>query len=160
MCLCVVESPACLLTTCSDDTPLLLYAITYPSLLTRLPAYCILLHTPAGYNEGSSRLPRREGSFIIRQVIYDATYYTVPSASWSFLPLTCGSPDCEYEPLSANLEDFEGALGAHLLAGVSAFLYQVSDPARNHTRIYACTHVLTGMLAHALIVSAMLLYCF
>ena len=78
-----------------------------------------------GYNEGTSRLPRREGSLIIRQVIYDATYYTLPSAAWSFLPLSgCGSPDCEYEPVSQNLGDFEVALSAHLAYGISAFLYQ------------------------------------
>ena len=78
-----------------------------------------------GYNEGTSRLPRREGSLIIRQVIYDATFYTLPSAAWSFLPLAgCGSPECQYEPLSENLGDFEVALSAHLLYGVSAFLYQ------------------------------------
>ncbi len=80
---------------------------------------------PPADNEGTSRLPRREGSLIIRQVIYDATYYTLPSAAWSFLPLSgCGSPDCEYEPVSENLGDFEVALSAHLALGVSAFLYQ------------------------------------
>jgi hypothetical protein len=78
-----------------------------------------------GYNEGTSRLPRREGSLIIRQVIYDATFYTQPAATWSFLPLAgCGSPECEYEPVSQNLGDFEVALSAHLAYGVSAFLYQ------------------------------------
>lgn len=78
-----------------------------------------------GYNEGTSRLPRREGSLIIRQVIYDATFYTQPAAAWSFLPLSgCGDPGCEYEPVTANLGDFEVALSAHLAYGVSAFLYQ------------------------------------
>ena len=78
-----------------------------------------------GYNEGTSRLPRARSAPIYRGVIYDATYYTLPSAAWSFLPLTgCGGSGCEYEPLSANLADFELALAQHLMLGVSAFLYQ------------------------------------
>ena len=78
-----------------------------------------------GYNEGTSRLPRHKSAPIYRGVIYDATYYTLPSAAWSFLPLTgCGSAECEYEPLSANLADFELALAQHLALGISAFLYQ------------------------------------
>jgi hypothetical protein len=78
-----------------------------------------------GYNEGTSRLPRYKSAPIYRGVIYDATYYTLPSAAWSFLPLTgCGSGECQYEPISAHLQDFELALGQHLALGVSAFLYQ------------------------------------
>ena len=78
-----------------------------------------------GYNEGTSRLPRARSAPIYRGVMYDATYYTQPSAAWSFLPLTgCGSSECEYEPLSLNLADFELALAQHLLLGISAFLYQ------------------------------------
>ena len=78
-----------------------------------------------GYNEGTSRLPRSKSASIYRGVIYDATFYTIPSASWSFLPLTgCGSSECEYEPLSQNLPDFELALSQHLCLGISAFLYQ------------------------------------
>lgn len=51
--------------------------------------------------------------------------YTLPSASWSYLPLTgCGGSECEYEPLSQNLGDFELALAQHLAMGISAFLYQ------------------------------------
>ncbi len=78
-----------------------------------------------GYNEGTSRLPRTKSAPIYRGVLYDATYYTLPSAAWSFLPLTgCGSSECEYEPLSSNLADFELALAQHLAFGISAFLYQ------------------------------------
>lgn len=78
-----------------------------------------------GYNEGTSRLPRREETTIIRQVLHDATYYTNPTAAWSFLPLTgCGDPSCQFEPLADNLGDFEVSLASHLFYGVSAFLYQ------------------------------------
>jgi hypothetical protein len=78
-----------------------------------------------GYNEGTSRLPRAKSAPIYRGVVYDALYYTQPSAAWSFLPLTgCGSAECEYEPLSQNLAAFELALAQHLMLGISAFLYQ------------------------------------
>jgi hypothetical protein len=76
-----------------------------------------------GYNEGISRLPRTESVVLYRQVAYDALFYTVPSATWSFLPLT-GNPGSEYEPLSAHLSEFEQALSTHLGFGVAAFLYQ------------------------------------
>ena len=76
-----------------------------------------------GYNEGISRLPRTESVVLYRQVAYDALYYTLPSATWSFLPLT-GAPGSEYEPLSVHLDEFEQALSTHLGFGVAAFLYQ------------------------------------
>jgi hypothetical protein len=76
-----------------------------------------------GYNEGISRLPRTESVVLYRQVAYDATYYTLPSAAWSFLPLT-GNAGSEYEPLSEHLAEFEQALTTHLGFGVAAFLYQ------------------------------------
>ena len=76
------------------------------------------------YNEGTSRLPRQKSAPIYRGVIYDATYYTAPSAAWSFLPLTGSGPEDSYEPISANLADFELALAQHLMLGISAFLYQ------------------------------------
>lgn len=76
-----------------------------------------------GYNEGISRLPRTESVVLYRQVAFDATTYTVPSATWSFLPLT-GSDESKYEPVSQHLAEFEMALSGHLAYGVSAFLYQ------------------------------------
>ncbi len=60
---------------------------------------------------------------LYRQVAYDATHYTLPSATWSFLPLT-GNAGSEYEPVSQHLAEFEMALSGHLAYGVSAFLYQ------------------------------------
>jgi len=77
-----------------------------------------------GYNEGISRLPRTESVVLYRQVAFDATYYTISSASWSFLPLTGSSSSSEYEPISQHLLEFEMALSGHLAYGVSAFLYQ------------------------------------
>jgi hypothetical protein len=76
-----------------------------------------------GYNEGISRLPRTESVVLYRQVAFDATTYTLPSATWSFLPLT-GSDASKYEPVSQHLAEFEMALSGHLAYGVSAFLYQ------------------------------------
>jgi hypothetical protein len=60
---------------------------------------------------------------LYRQVAFDATRYTLPSATWSFLPLT-GADDTKYEPVSEHLAEFEVALSTHLAYGVSAFLYQ------------------------------------
>ena len=72
---------------------------------------------------GISRLPRTESVVLYRQIAYDATFYTLPSATWSFLPLT-GSDTSKYEPVSEHLAEFEEALSMHLAFGVSAFLYQ------------------------------------
>lgn len=73
-----------------------------------------------GYNEGTFRLPDVDLiSLIQRQVIYDATFYTIPSAAWSQLPMAT------YDFTSSfDLERFSAGVGGQLALGIATFIYQ------------------------------------
>jgi len=73
-----------------------------------------------GYNEGTFRLSDVDIiNLVQRQVIYDATYYTLPSFAWSQIPMQT------YNYNSAlDLVRFEAAVAAQLSYGIGTFIYQ------------------------------------
>jgi hypothetical protein len=73
-----------------------------------------------GYNEGTFRLADVDLiSLIQRQVIFDATAYTVPAMAWSQLPMAT------YDYGSAEgMAQFEAGVAGQLALGIGTFIYQ------------------------------------
>ncbi|WP_202911960.1 NPCBM/NEW2 domain-containing protein [Arenibacter aquaticus] len=79
--------------------------------------------TGIGYREVNWSLPRERQLVLGRQNIYDGLWKTIPSMSWTFVPLTeyhGGGKAATLEPLSEHLDDYEGHMMQNYGAGVQA----------------------------------------
>lgn len=68
-------------------------------------------------------MPRERQLVLGRQNIYDGLWKTIPSMSWTFVPLTeyhGGGKAATLEPLSEHLDDYEGHMMQNYGAGVQA----------------------------------------
>ena len=76
-----------------------------------------------GYNEGTVRIADLDASILIeRQVIYDATMYTIPSAAWS--QITDISRFNLNDPL--DRQRVELAISGHLALGIAVSVYDLN----------------------------------
>ena len=75
-----------------------------------------------GYNEGTFGVGDLDLEILIqRQVIYDATYYSIPSSAWSQLP--CNAFDFND---AFDLARFELGVAGQLALGIGSFMYDIA----------------------------------
>lgn len=74
-----------------------------------------------GYEEIGWSQPRQEQLLISRLYNYKGTFLKTPSMGWSFVPIDQyhgGGSQATFEPLSANIKDYEWAIAQSFAAGV------------------------------------------
>ncbi|WP_286174946.1 NPCBM/NEW2 domain-containing protein [Cytophaga sp. FL35] len=79
--------------------------------------------TGIGYREVNWSLPRARQLILGRQNIYDGLWKTIPSMSWTFVPLTeyhGGGAEATLEPLNEHLVDYKSHMIQNYGAGVQA----------------------------------------
>ncbi|WP_205764395.1 NPCBM/NEW2 domain-containing protein [Arenibacter sp. 6A1] len=79
--------------------------------------------TGIGYREVNWSLPRERQLVLGRQNLYDGLWKTIPSMSWTFVPLTeyhGGGEAATLEPLNDHLVDYESHMMQNYGAGVQA----------------------------------------
>tara|TARA_R110002050_G_scaffold161882_5_gene291696 strand:+ start:8949 stop:11744 length:2796 start_codon:yes stop_codon:yes gene_type:complete len=79
--------------------------------------------TGIGYREVNWSLPRERQLILGRQNLYDGLWKTIPSMSWTFVPLTeyhGGGEAATLEPLKDHLVDYESHMMQNYGAGVQA----------------------------------------
>lgn len=79
--------------------------------------------TGIGYREVNWSLPRERQLVLGRQNIYDGLWTTIPSMSWTFVPLTeyhGGGEAATLEPLNDHLVDYESHMMQNYGSGVQA----------------------------------------
>ena len=79
--------------------------------------------TGIGYREVNWSLPRARQLVLGRQNLYDGLWKTIPSMSWTFVPLTeyhGGGEAATLEPLNDHLLDYESHMMQNYGAGVQA----------------------------------------
>ncbi len=79
--------------------------------------------TGIGYREVNWSLPRERQLILGRQNLYDGLWKTIPSMSWTFVPLTeyhGGGKAATLEPLKDHLVDYESHMMQNYGAGVQA----------------------------------------
>ncbi len=79
--------------------------------------------TGIGYREVNWSLPRARQLVLGRQNLYDGLWKTIPSMSWTFVPLTeyhGGGEEATLEPLNDHLVEYESHMMQNYGAGVQA----------------------------------------
>ncbi|WP_220377712.1 MULTISPECIES: NPCBM/NEW2 domain-containing protein [unclassified Arenibacter] len=79
--------------------------------------------TGIGYREVNWSLPRARQLVLGRQNLYDGLWKTIPSMSWTFVPLTeyhGGGEEATLEPLKDHLVEYESHMMQNYGAGVQA----------------------------------------
>ncbi len=79
--------------------------------------------TGIGYREVNWSLPRARQLVLGRQNLYDGLWKTIPSMSWTFVPLTeyhGGGEEATLEPLNDHLAEYESHMMQNYGAGVQA----------------------------------------
>jgi len=115
---------------------------------------------PMGYNEQTWSLPRWTQLQVGRASLYEDLFHYLPSQVWTFIPITqyhAGGASASFEPLSANIAEYEWALAQTLGMGVGGNfrgdqLYDspaVRDVVANWTAFYK-THrdIVTADVVH------------
>jgi hypothetical protein len=77
--------------------------------------------TPMGYNEQTWSLPRRTQMLVGRALLHESLYHYIPTTVWTFVPITeyhAGGAAATFEPLLANIGDYEQVLVQTLALGV------------------------------------------